>query len=64
MNCHACGQPLPKLLEQFPDEDDVTYAKRLRREYRRETSSGRRRRSSSETEEQLIEETYAILGVR
>jgi len=69
-HCRACGQPLPKLLDQFPDEDDQAYAKRLRKEYRRETlprsawPSRSRRRSSAESEDELIQETYAILGVR
>jgi len=63
MNCHACGQPLPELLQQFPDEEDQAYAKRLRREYKRETR-GRARRPRGESEDELIEETYAILGVR
>jgi len=63
-HCRACGQPLPKLLDQFPDEDDQAYAKRLRKEYRRETPPRARRRSNAESEDELIQETYAILGVR
>lgn len=56
--------PAPKLLDPLPDETAAEYAARMRREWRRETSPRRRSRSSSVSEEQMIEDTYAILGVR
>lgn len=56
--CQTCGQPLPKLLEQFPGETDQEYALRLRREYRRET---RRPRRSSPSETVTDEDVAAVL---
>jgi len=64
MNCPRCGQPAAKLLDPLPGESEAEYALRMRREWRRETTRPRARRSSSSSEEETINDTYAVLGVR
>lgn len=62
--CRACGQPAAKLLDPLPDETAPEYALRMRREWKRETSRPRRANRDRVSESQLIEDTYAVLGVR